>query len=119
MPRSVPTLRRERERLVRELAKMGRLIRGSLFQRFSTCSRSGCACHEGQRHGPRTYLSVSAGRKQRQIYVPADQVDSARQAVQQYHRLVALVERISHINLQLFKRGVRDGPNNRRARPAS
>jgi len=105
---SVSALRRERQRLLQELTKLRHLIRASFFQRFSMCSRPECSCHRGQRHGPRAYLSVSAGRKQRQLYIPADQIQSARAAVEQYQRLVRVVDRISHINLQLLKRGTLD-----------
>lgn len=105
---SVSALRRQRQRLARELLKLSHLIKGSFFQRFSTCSRSGCSCHRGEPHGPRAYLTIMMGRKQRQLYVPKDRVQSARAAVEQYQRLVQLVERISHINLKLFKRGALD-----------
>ena len=56
------SLRAERG-LLEELPRLSLLIHGSYFERYSTCSRKGCACHEGRRHGPRAYVALrSAGR---------------------------------------------------------
>ena len=102
----IAALLRERRKLARELAALPLLVRGSLFERFSTCSRPKCACHRGLRHGPRTYVAVTQEKKQRQHYVPKQQVDAVEEGVQQYHRLLAILDRITAINLQLMRMGV-------------
>ena len=96
-------LRRERTRLLRELSSLSGLLRGSLFERFSTCSRPTCRCHEGQPHGPRTYVAVTCGKRQRQHYVPQSQRGAAREGVRQFHRLRAIVDRVTAINLLLMR----------------
>jgi len=98
-------LRRERRKLLDELASLSRLIRGSFVERFSTCSRPRCACHAGRRHGPRFYVAVTQRRAQRQHYVPQQQVDAVREGIAQYHRLLDILDRLTAINLQLMRGG--------------
>ena len=95
----------ERHGLLLELGTLCTLVHGSLFERFSVCSRPGCSCHGGERHGPRTYLTVGGERGQRQHYVPVSQVGAAREAVRQYDRLRRIVGRITQINLELLRGG--------------
>ena len=104
----IAALRRERKGLLRELAQLSLVIRGSYVERFSTCSRPKCACHRGKRHGPRAYVAVTRNKAQRQCYVPKSQVEAVRAGVAQYHRLLAILERISSINLQLMRGGKLD-----------
>jgi hypothetical protein len=99
------TLRRRRGRLLAQLHALSLFIRGSFFQRYSTCSRASCACHRGRRHGPRSYVVVAIGRAQKQYYVPQDQERTVRQAVRQYRRLLAILDRITAINLELMRGG--------------
>jgi uncharacterized protein DUF6788 len=114
MPRSIQNaaaVRRERARLVAELSELTDLIRGSFFERYSTCMRPTCACHEGQRHGPRGYVTVTAGGRKRQYYVPQNQTEAVRHGIQQYQRLMGIVDRISSINLQLMQGGTLNEPD--------
>jgi hypothetical protein len=100
----------ERTRLLAELATLSRLLRASLFERFSVCARPACRCHQGCRHGPRTYLAVTSQKRQRQHYVPQSQRGAAREGVRQFHRLLAIVDRVTAINLELLRGGALDGP---------
>ena len=104
---AIKALRRERRALLKELATLSLLIRGSFFQRFSTCARTHCACHRNRdrRHGPRAYVSVTEDKAQRQHYVPRPQVDDVREGVRQHQRLLRIVERMTAINLQLMREG--------------
>ena len=104
-PATAAGLRRERRKLLKELSGLSLLIRGSFFERFSTCARPNCACHKGKRHGPRAYLSVTRDQAQRQHYVPQRQIDAVRRGVRQHQRLLQIVERITAINLQLMREG--------------
>ena len=102
--KEIKALRQEREKLLQEISSLFLWIRGSYFERFSTCSRPNCHCHQGQRHGPRAYMVVSEGKRQRQHYVPRSQEAAAQQAVEQYHRLLDVIARITFINLELMRR---------------
>jgi hypothetical protein len=107
-PARAAALRRERERLAAQVSAFSRILHGSFLERFSTCSRPGCACHRGRRHGPRAYVVVRTGKIQRQHYIAHGQIEAVRKAIARYHRLMALVERISAINLQLMRGGCLD-----------
>ena len=93
----------ERARLLAELGTLSRLLHGSWVERYSVCSREDCKCRQGERHGPRRYLVVNQGGRQRQKYVANAQVPVAREGLAQYRRLREIVERITHINLAVMK----------------
>ena len=95
----------ERRTLLEELATLSLLLQGSWVERYSVCSRAGCKCHTGERHGPRHYLVVNEDGRQRQKYVPNSQVQAALEGLEQYRRLREIVERITQLNLALMKEG--------------
>lgn len=99
------TLLSERQKLLSELSRLSVIIHGSYFERYSTCSRPGCACHKGERHGPRAYVAGRAQGKPRQYYIRKGQVDVVRRGIQQYHRMLEMADRISDINLELARAG--------------
>lgn len=102
--RSITVLHRRRQKLLREAASLWLLIRGSSFERFSTCSRPQCVCHKGQRHGPRTYVVVTEQKAQKQHYVPREQVKAVKKGIRQYRRLLEIVWEVTRINLELMRR---------------
>lgn len=93
----------ERVRLLAELGTLSRLLHGSWVERYSVCSRAGCKCRRGERHGPRRYLVVNEAGRQRQKYVQNSRVEAALKGLSQYRRLQEIVDRITHINLALMK----------------
>ena len=93
----------ERDRLLRELGELYLSIRGSYFERYSVCGRAGCECHEGRKHGPRSYVTVSMDGVQRQIYVPQNQRDAVRKGISQYHRVQQILDRITQLNVELIR----------------
>ncbi len=107
----VNALRRQRQELLEELPSLAGVIKGSLFERFSTCCRPHCACHEGKRHGPRCYLGLTKAQHQKQRYVRKRDVAAVRGGVRQYHRLLEIAERITAINLELMREGAHDEPD--------
>jgi hypothetical protein len=101
---SIAVLQRRRRKLLGEAASLWLLICGSSFGRFSTCSRPQCACHKGQRHGPRTYVVVTEQKVQKQHYVPKEQVKAVQEGIRQYRRLLEIVLEVTRINLELMRR---------------
>ena len=99
------SLRAERGQLLEELSWLCLLIHGSYFERYSTCSRRGCACHEGERHGPRAYVALRSAGRPAQHYVPRSQVAVVQQGVAQYQRLLQVADRITQVNLELMRGG--------------
>lgn len=92
-----------RTSLLEELGSLTQVLHGSWVERYSVCSRKGCKCHQGNRHGPRYYVVVSEDGHQRQKYISLSQVPAALKGIEQYQRLQAIVEEITQINLELIK----------------
>ena len=93
----------ERRQLWAELARLSSVVVGSFSERFSTCSRPGCVCHQGQRHGPRGYLTIATPQGPRQVYIRRALVARVREGVRQYRRWLAIAARLSAINLALWQ----------------
>ena len=98
-------LRRKRRALLQKLAGLSLLLHGSYVERFSTCTRSRCACHQGRRHGPRSYLAVYRQKRQRQIYVRQAERTAVRRGLRQHDELVKVVEQLTDLNVQLLRLG--------------
>lgn len=74
--------------LLRQLRRAAeRMLQGSLSQTTRTCSSPGCHCHQGQRHGPHTYLTwKTAEGRSTALYVPAPAVPEAQAGVAAWKR---------------------------------
>jgi len=99
----------KRTRLLEEMSSLTKVLHGSWIERYSVCTRKGCRCHQGARHGPRYYVVVHEEGRQRQRYIPLSQVPAALEGIEQHRRLQSIVEEITRINLELIKeRGYAD-----------
>lgn len=103
MKQSERKLIRHRQRLLDKLARLNLLLHASYLERFSTCIRSHCECHKGKKHGPRAYLAIYHGKRQRQVYVPQAQQAAVQRGLQQYKEMEEIVLAITNINLQLMR----------------
>lgn len=102
-PSERSALIQEQADIMEQLKGFAGLIRGSIFSRFSTCSRPSCSCHTGKRHGPRYYVVTTQGIRQRQHYIPNDQVGNVKRSIKKFNDLMALVDRLTAINLKLMR----------------
>ena len=102
----ITKLKRERTALLAELGTMTEIIHASWLERYSTCARKDCACHRGKKHGPRYYVVIGEGGRQRQKYVPLSQVDIVRAGVDQARRAQTIMHRITLINVELMRQEV-------------
>jgi hypothetical protein len=83
---------------------MDEILRASLLERMTQCGKPGCRCMRGEKHGPAHYLTVSYGRgKTRQVYIPRARKPLAAAWIRNYHRVWAVLEEISRINLELLR----------------
>lgn len=96
----------KRLRLLQKLAALSLVTHGSYLERFSTCTRKNCACHQGKKHGPRAYVVIYRDGRQRQVYVPRDQLRAIRKGVRQHEQARDLLRRITDINLELMRDGL-------------
>jgi len=81
------------------------LLHGTWVERYSTCSRPGCACHRGKRHGPRHYLVINVAGRQRQRYVPERLAGAVLEGLSQHRRLLEIARRLTDLNLALLRGG--------------
>jgi hypothetical protein len=99
------SLRRKRAALLRDLARLSGLLHGSYLERFTTCSRPRCACHDGRKHGPRTYLIVYRQKRQRQLYIRQADRAAVQRGLHQHEMLTHLVRDLTDVNIQLLRAG--------------
>lgn len=96
----------KRQRLLGKLAALRLVTYASYLERFSTCTRKNCPCHQGHKHGPRSYVVVYRDGRQRQVYVPQDQVSAVQKGLRQHEQALGLLRQITDINLVLMRAGV-------------
>lgn len=104
----IEELLRKRARLLEELGQQAWLLQGTWIERYSTCIRPDCRCHQGERHGPRHYVAVMRDGKQRQTYVRRKHEALVREGLRQGQVIDNLLQQITDINLELLKEGVHD-----------
>jgi hypothetical protein len=105
--KSTLALRQRKIALLRQWALPAQSIRASVVERFGTCGKSNCACHQGAKHGPYFYLTqcLARGRVQKfQLKSPAQQM-AAREATAAFKEFYDAVEELSQINTELLRRG--------------
>jgi len=103
---STLALRQRKARLLRSLKLPPHLIHASLLERFLTCGRPKCSCHQGHKHGPFFYLNrcLPKGRMSSLLLKSDRQITQARQAIQSYRQVLETLDQLSWINLELLRR---------------
>ena len=105
--KSTLALRQRKIALLRQLTVPPQSIRASVVERFGTCGKPSCACHQGAKHGPYFYLTQCLAKGHVQKFLlksPADQ-QAARQATTAFNEFYDGLEELSQINTELLRRG--------------
>ena len=95
------------ERIQREVAALGPLRPGTLYQRLNVCGRPGCQCGRKNnpiKHGPYHYLSYTFQGKSHTEFVRKGHLTRARQQIRNYEKLMRLVKELVDCNIQLARR---------------
>jgi hypothetical protein len=66
----ISQLRQKRRSLEDALRKRGKMIPGAVIERYTECGKAGCRCHDGEKHGPYTFVTEPVAGKSRVTYVP-------------------------------------------------
>lgn len=105
--KSTLALRQRKRALLRTLALPPQAIRASVVERFGTCGKCNCACHQGQKHGPYYYLTqcLAPGRMQKFLLKSQDAQQAARAATGAFNEYYDGLEELSQINTELLRRG--------------
>jgi hypothetical protein len=104
--KSTLALRRRKRRLLEQLRPSPELLRASYVEQFLTCGKPACACHQGQKHGPYHYLTLSlgAGQVRKFLLKSPEQQEQARRGTAAYGQLAEGLEELSQINAELLRR---------------
>lgn len=105
--KSTLALRQRRAALLRQLAVPPQAIRGSVVERFGTCGKANCSCHQGAKHGPYYYLTqcVAVGHMRKFLLKGLPALDTARTAVAAFNTFYDGLEELSQLNAELLRRG--------------
>ena len=101
--KQVQLIQQERRQIARELGAQGEILKGSLLERFTVCSRPGCRCLDGEKHGPYLYLSVFDGKQSRHVYVPHSMESQVRRWVRNARQLTEKVAILTALNVKLIR----------------
>ena len=99
-------LARQQE-LVRGLLALREQAQGSVFTRYGTCGKEGCACGEGRGHGPYFVLSARGKAGGGFVYLSREQAREARRLVaagRSYRVGMARLKAMNDELLDLMKR---------------
>ena len=102
---SPAALRTRREKLLRSLPPLARILRGSLLEKYKRCGRPGCHCANDRGHGPKHYLSISTPNQRPKIdYVPNDAFTKVTEYLDNYRNVREALNEICAINTELLRR---------------
>jgi len=77
-------LRKRRGTYIEKLLHPKRMIIGSLYEVYKTCSKPNCCCKKGKRHGPFFALSISVEAKRSVKIVRKDDLTAVREKALAY-----------------------------------
>ena len=99
---SVGVLEARRDAKLKELAKAGPLIQGSLARIGVTCGNPHCKCAQGEKHVSHILTKKVRG-KTKSLYVPVDMVEVTKQWVDEHKRVKRLLKEISALNEKIVR----------------
>jgi hypothetical protein len=102
----------EQRRIVREIAKVGYALPGTLTVRAYRCGKANCRCHTdpAAMHGPYNYWSRKVGSVTKTRVLTDEQLDDYRQWLDNARRLKALTAELHELTLAIVdedNRGLR------------
>lgn len=104
--KSTLALRQRKLAILRMLPLPPQAIRASVVERFGTCGKANCACHQGHKHGPYYYLTqcLAPGKIQKFLLKTAARQQAARAATSAFNQFYDGLEELSQINTELLRR---------------
>ena len=99
---SIGVLEARRDAKLKELARVGPVLQGSLAEIAVTCGNPNCRCARGQKHRSHILKRQVRGKTQ-SLYVPVDMVQEARRWVEEYRRVKRLLADISELNRSILR----------------
>ena len=94
------------ERIKGEIAALGLLRPGSIYERENVCGRPGCQCGRKKnpiKHGPYHYLSYTFEGKSHTEFVRQGQLTRTREQIRNYEKRMRLVKELVQVSIQLAR----------------
>jgi hypothetical protein len=91
----------EQRELVRTLLRLRAQLQGSVFTRYGECGKAGCACQQGEKHGPYYVLSSRSAGKGSFVYLDGERVDEVKDLVKQSRAFRQGLARLRKLNQEL------------------
>jgi hypothetical protein len=91
----------EQRELVRTLLRLRAQLQGSVFARYGECGKEGCACRQGEKHGPYYVLSSRSAGKGSFVYLDGERVNEVKGLVQQSRAFRQGLARLRRVNQEL------------------
>ena len=88
--------------LQKQMTQLGPVMRGSVVKLANKCGNPNCRCAQGQKHH-QLYFSVSKKGKTKLIFLGESKVRKARKYSGNYKTMVAIIEEMTDINMQILK----------------
>ena len=95
-------LTRRITKLQKQMHQLGPVMRGSVVRLANKCGNPNCRCAQGEKH-QQLYFSVSKKGKTKLIFLGKSRVQKAKEYVDNYKTMVAILEEMTEINMQLLK----------------
>lgn len=102
LARQLARIQARYQRHAAELAHLGFMLKGSLVQRFLTCSTPSCRCHADppQLHGPYWQWSRRVQGKTVSRMLPAEEVPRYREWMENAHQFETIVAEMHALSVQ-------------------
>ena len=98
--------RKSKEAIMKELACLGHLIRGSLVRTHRKCGKPNCACAQGKHLHPVCLLSTPVkGGGNKMTYVRKVEEEAVEAGIAAYNRAWEIVNALSALNVAEIKQG--------------
>ena len=91
-------LEKKRQAIIKRLPKFNRILRTTISKYYLTCGYKKCRCHQGEKHGPFIYLSVSEKGKTKMYFTPKEIVKQVKEGVKNYHKLWQDIYKLCEVN---------------------
>ena len=101
MPDPLTALEAERDGILREIARLGDMRKGSLTEAFRACGKPSCACHRRDHpgHGPYHAFTTKVAGKTRTVQLRAgSRLDKFQREVDAYKEFRALSDKLIGVN---------------------
>jgi len=118
MPDLLAALEAQRDGILREIARLGDMRKGSLTETFRACGKPTCACHRRDHpgHGPYYAFTTKVAGRTRTVQLRAgSRLDKFQREVDTYKEFRALSEKLIEVNEAICT--ARPEPEEQGARP--